>query len=41
MVIYVVIALFIGVMLLFLGFPIYLIPFLEERFEGIGRSQQA
>ncbi len=33
MVIYVVIAQFIGVMLLFLVFPIYLIPFLEERFE--------
>ncbi|HYJ15125.1 MAG TPA: NAD-binding protein [Candidatus Limnocylindria bacterium] len=33
MVIYVVIAQFIGVMLLFLVFPIYLIPFLEDRFE--------
>ena len=33
MVIYVVIAQFVGVMLLFLVFPIYLIPFLEDRFE--------
>ncbi|MGZ8486316.1 MAG: potassium channel family protein [Candidatus Binatia bacterium] len=33
MVVYVVIAQFIGVILLFLIFPIYLIPFLEERFE--------
>ena len=33
MVIYVVFAQFIGVILLFLVFPIYLIPFLEERFE--------
>jgi Trk K+ transport system NAD-binding subunit len=33
MVVYVVFAQFIGVILLFLVFPIYLIPFLEERFE--------
>jgi Trk K+ transport system NAD-binding subunit len=33
MVVYVVCAQFIGVILLFLIFPIYLIPFLEERFE--------
>ena len=33
MVVYVVCAQFIGVILLFLVFPIYLIPFLEERFE--------
>jgi Trk K+ transport system NAD-binding subunit len=33
MVVYVVFAQFIGVVLLFLIFPIYLIPFLEERFE--------
>lgn len=33
MVIYVVFAQFVGVILLFLVFPIYLIPFLEERFE--------
>lgn len=33
MVVYVVFAQFIGVILLFLIFPIYLIPFLEERFE--------
>ncbi len=33
MVIYVVFAQFIGVILLFLVFPIFLIPFLEERFE--------
>jgi len=33
MVVYVVVAQFIGVILLFLVFPIYLIPFLEERFE--------
>jgi len=33
MVVYVVFAQFIGVVLLFLVFPIYLIPFLEERFE--------
>src|SRR5215204_6555872 len=33
MIVYVVIAQFTGVILLFLVFPIYLIPFLEERFE--------
>ena len=33
MVVYVVFAQFIGVILLFLVFPIYLIPFLEDRFE--------
>ena len=33
MVVYVVVAQFIGVILLFLVFPIYLIPFLEDRFE--------
>ena len=33
MVVYVVFAQFIGVTLVFLVFPIYLIPFLEERFE--------
>ncbi|HYA28761.1 MAG TPA: NAD-binding protein, partial [Acidobacteriota bacterium] len=33
MVIYVVVTQFIGVILLFLVFPIYLIPFLEDRFE--------
>ena len=33
MVVFVVFAQFIGVVLLFLVFPIYLIPFLEERFE--------
>jgi Trk K+ transport system NAD-binding subunit len=33
MVVYVVVAQFIGVFLVFLVFPVYLIPFLEERFE--------
>ena len=33
MIVYVVLVQFIGVFLVFLVFPIYLIPFLEERFE--------